>query len=145
MKFTEHPLICTFRSFFVTAGGKALDTVEVGESPTLATDSMRDVAKNAYAHYRIWITFLFYLIVSYLLFAFSIGLNLTTSYIGKSSHDQMQFIWTLYWWPYAISHHINPLFSTYIWHPHGIDLSMAPASVPGASFIALPITLLLVQ
>ena len=84
---------------------------------------------------------IFYLVLSYLLFAFSIGFNLTHGYIGLYIHDQIQFIWTLYWWPYAISHHINPFFSTFIWHPYGTDLSIAPASVPGASFIALPITL----
>ncbi|HYT36437.1 MAG TPA: hypothetical protein VEL49_04600 [Ktedonobacteraceae bacterium] len=144
MKYTKNSLISSFRSFFASSGGTAFDTVEVDESPTLATDSTSDVAKNAHANYRKWmiLIFIFYVVLSYLLFAFSIGLNLTTSYIGKSSHDQMQFIWTLYWWPYAISHHLNPLFSTYIWHPYGIDLSISPASVPGASFLALPITLL---
>src|SRR5712692_7429853 len=86
-------------------------------------------------------TFLFYLILSYLLFAFSIGFNLTTSYIGLYAHDQISYIWALYWWPYAISHSINPLFSTFIWHPYGTDLSIL-ASVPGASLIALPVTLI---
>src|SRR6266704_4348493 len=132
----------TSRSFSAKSGEKALDTVEVDKSPTLTTPSTRDFAKNAYAKYGMWATFLFYLIVSYLLFAFSMGFNLTNGYIGLYSHDQIQFIWTLYWWPYAISHHINPFFSTFIWHPYGTDLSLAPASVPGASFIALPITLI---
>ena len=121
---------------------KAFDTVEAGESSTLATPSTGGVMKNALAKYGVWATFLFYLILSYLLFAFSIGFNLTTSYVGTYIHDQIQFIWTLYWWPYAISHHINPFFSTFIWHPYGTDLSIAPASVPGASLIALPITLI---
>ncbi len=130
------------RSFSAKSGEKAFDTVETDKSPTLATPSTSDLAKNAHANYRMWATFLFYLILSYLLFAFSIGFNLTTSYIGLYSHDQIQFLWTLYWWPYAISHHINPFFSTFIWHPYGTDLSLAPASVPGASFIALPVTLI---
>jgi hypothetical protein len=89
-----------------------------------------------------WMILLFYVIVSYVLFAFSIGWNLTTKYIGKLSHDQVQYIWTLYWWPFAISHHLNPLFTTYIWHPYGTDLSIAPTAIPGASFLAFPITLL---
>jgi hypothetical protein len=121
---------------------KAFDTVKKDESPTLSTISLRDRVKNAIANYGMWIAFICYLIVSYLLFTYSIGFNLTTRYIGKFSHDQIQYIWTLYWWPYALSHHINPFFSTYIWHPYGTDLSIAPASVPGASFIALPITLI---
>lgn len=121
---------------------KAFDTVKKDESPTLSTISLRDKVKNAKANYRMWVAFIFYLIVSYLLFAYSMGFSLTTRYIGKFSHDQIQYIWTLNWWPYAISHHINPFFSTFIWHPYGTDLSIAPASVPGASFIALPITLI---
>ena len=116
------------------------DTVEADKNPTLATPSTSDLAKNALANYGMWVTFLFYLILSYLLFAFSIGFNLTKGYIGQYNHDPIQFIWTLYWWPYAISHHINPFFSTFIWHPYGTDLSLAPASAPGASLIALPIT-----
>ncbi|HYT41627.1 MAG TPA: hypothetical protein VEP90_04735 [Methylomirabilota bacterium] len=142
MKFKKHIFTPTFRSFSANLGEKVFDTVETDKSPTLATPSTSDLAKNAHANYRMWATFLFYLILSYLLFAFSIGFNLTTSYIGLYSHDQIQFLWTLYWWPYAISHHINPFFSTFIWHPYGTDLSLAPASVPGASFIALPVTLI---
>src|SRR6266700_686713 len=130
------------RSFSAKSGKKVFDTVETDKSLTLVTPFTSDLAKNAHANYRMWVTFLFYLILSYLLFAFSIGFNLTTSYIGLYSHDQIQFLWTLYWWPYAISHHINPFFSTFIWHPYGTDLSLAPASVPGASFIALPVTLI---
>ena len=142
MKYPQHLLISTYRRVFANTGGKEIGTVELDESPTLAIDSTRDVAKNAPTHYGKWLILLLYVVVSYLLFAFSMGLNLTTSYIGKSSHDQIQFIWTLYWWPFAISHHINPLFSTYIWYPNGTGLSIAPAAVPGASFIAFPITLL---
>jgi hypothetical protein len=142
MNYRKYIFTPKFRSLSANSGGKAFDTVEVDKSPTLAISSTSDLAKNAHAHYRMWVIFLCYLIVSYLLFAFSIGLNLTTSYVGTSSTDQIQFIWTLYWWPYAISHHINPLFSTFLWHPYGTDLSIAPASVPGASLIALPITLI---
>ena len=142
MKFKKHIFIPTFRSFSANLGEQAFDTVETDKSPILATPSLRDLAKYALVHYGIWFIFLFYLILSYLLFAFSIGFNLTTSYLGISSHDQIQFFWTLYWWPYALSHHINPFFSTFIWHPYDTHLSIAPASVPGASFIVLPITLI---
>jgi hypothetical protein len=142
MKYKKHTFAPTFRSFSANLGDKAFDTVEANESTTLATPSMREFAKNASAKYGMWVTFIFYLILSYLLFAFSIGFNLTKSYIGPYAHDQISSIWALYWWPYAISHHINPLFSTFIWHPYGTDLSIAPVSVPGAGLIALPITLI---
>ncbi len=142
MKYKKHIFTPIFRGFSAILGEKVFDTVETDKSPTLATPSTSDLAKNAHANYGMWVTFLFYLILSYLLFAFSIGFNLTKGYIGLYIHDQTQFIWTLYWWPYAISHHINPFFSTFIWHPYGTDLSLAPALVPGASLIALPITLI---
>jgi hypothetical protein len=144
MKYTKHTLISSFRSFFANSGWKTFDTVEADGSPDLAKDSTRDLSKNVHANYGKWfiLIFIFYLVLSYLLFAFSIGLNLTTSYIGKSSHDQLQYIWTLYWWPFAISHHINPFFTTYIWHPYGTELSIVPTAIPGASFIVFPITLL---
>lgn len=41
MNYKKHILTPTFRSFFANSGGKALDTVEVDESPTLATDSTK--------------------------------------------------------------------------------------------------------
>ncbi len=142
MKYTKHTLVSTFRSFFAHSGGKTVNTVEVDNTPALAASSIRDVAKKAFANYGTWIIFIFYLVVSYLLFASSIGLNLTASYLGESSHDQLQYIWTLYWWPYAISHHLNPFFTTYIWHPYGTDVSIVPTSIPGASLLAFPITLI---
>jgi len=142
MKFHKHIFAPTLRSFSANSGGKASDTVEVDKSPALATPSTSEVAKKAFAKYGVWVTLLFYLIVSYLLFAFSIGFNLTKGYIGVYRHDQIQYIWTIYWWPYAISHHINPFITTYIWHPYGTELSIVPTAIPGASLIALPITLL---
>jgi hypothetical protein len=68
------------RGFSANLGEKAFDTVEVEKSPTLATPSTSDSAKNAHAHYGMWVTFIFYLILSYLLFAFSIGFNLTKGF-----------------------------------------------------------------
>lgn len=123
--------------------GKAFDTVEVDKSSTPAIRSTKVLTNNAQFKSKMWntFTFLFYLILSYMLFAFSIGFGLTRSYLGLYSHDQVSYIWELYWWPYAIGHHINPFFSTFIWNPYGIDLTI-PATVPGASLLAFPITLI---
>jgi len=132
-----------FLSFHMSSNEQIFDTVEVEDSRIVASSSTGNGAKNTRVRYATLALCIFYLLLSYLLFAFSIGLNLTTRYIGQFSHDQIQYIWTLNWWPYAVSHQINPLFSTSIWHPYGTDISFAPASVPGASLIALPITLIL--
>lgn len=141
MKYNKHTFIPTFTNFFAHSGGKAFNTVEVDTSSTPVFHSTNNKPKKAYLNLRMWSTFLFYLILSYLLFAFSSGFNLTGSYLGLYSHDQVSYIWELYWWPYAIGHHINPFFSTSIWHPYGTDLTI-PATVPGASLIAFPITLI---
>ena len=62
-----------------------LDIVEVDKSPTLATLSTSDLAKNVYAPYGMWFTLICYLIFSYLLFAFPIGSNLTKGFIGPTA------------------------------------------------------------
>jgi len=141
MKYKIRLFIPTFRNFFASLDRKAFETIELDNSSTPAIYISNDLAKKAHINPRMWGTLLFYLILSYLLFAFSIGFDLTKSYLGLYSHDQVSYIWELYWWPYAIGHHINPLFSTFIWHPYGTDLSI-PATVPGASLIAFPVTLI---
>src|SRR6266852_4302914 len=116
MKYKKHLFMAKFHNFFAHSGGKAFDSIEKEESSTTATRSKSDLAKKSYIHLRMWGIFLFYLLLSYLLFASSMGFDLTKSYLGLYSHDQISYIWELYWWPYAIGHHINPLFSTFIWH-----------------------------
>jgi hypothetical protein len=108
----------------------------------ISISRLRDFWANRRGAVLYSVVFLFYLSLSYLLFAFSIGLNLTTSYLGQYSRDQISFIWSLYWVPYAIGHHLNPFLSTFIWHPYGTDLTIAPEAVPGAALLALPIMLI---
>ena len=48
--------------------------------------------------------------------------------------DVQFYAWSLGWWPYAVSHGTNPLFSDQIGAPHGYDLawaSTAPVGGPG--------------
>ncbi len=142
MRYKKHIFIPTFHTYFMNLSGKAFDTVEWDKSSTPVIHPTKDLTNNAQLKSKMWstFTFLFYLILSYMLFASSIGFELTRSYLGLYSHDQVSYIWELYWWPYAIGHHINPFFSTLIWHPYGTDLTI-PATVPGASLLAFPITL----
>ena len=64
--------------------------------------------------------------------------HLRTSYIG-SGQDPQIFIWALRWWPYAISHGMDPFYTHVVWAPVGDDVTWT-SSVPGASLLALPIT-----
>jgi hypothetical protein len=143
MRYKKLKFVTTFHSYFMSLSGKAFDTEEVDKSSTTVIGHTKVLTNNARFKREMWsiFTFLFYLVLSYVLFAFSIGFDLTRSYLGLYSHDQVSYIWELYWWPYAIGQHINPFFSTLIWHPYGTDLTI-PATVPGASLLAFPITLI---
>lgn len=54
--------------------------------------------------------------------------------------DSGSFIWFLNWWPFALTHHINPFVSFYVWSPIGFNMLWA-TSVPTLSLLAAPITL----
>jgi hypothetical protein len=82
---------------------------------------------------------LIYLAMSFLLFGRD-G-HWLTSYRGVGA-DPTCFIWFLHWWPFAIRHGLNPFVTTYIWFPHGYNLTWA-TSVPAASLIIAPVTALL--
>jgi hypothetical protein len=47
--------------------------------------------------------------------------------------------WSLGWWPYAVSHGINPLFSNQIGAPHGYDLAWA-STAPSVGLAMWPVT-----
>jgi hypothetical protein len=53
--------------------------------------------------------------------------------------DVFSFIWFLNWWPFAISHGINPLLSHYVWSPIGFVMLWS-TSIPSLSLLTLPIT-----
>jgi hypothetical protein len=55
--------------------------------------------------------------------------------------DVQFYAWALGWWPYAVSHGINPLFSNQIGAPHGYDLSWA-STAPTVDLAMWPVTAL---
>ena len=61
------------------------------------------------------------------------------SYIGLlgSGGDPVQFIWFLSWWPYALSHGLDPFQTHAIWSPSGVNLLWV-TSVPGLSLLIWP-------
>ncbi len=61
-------------------------------------------------------------------------------YIGQG-HDPAAYIWSLVWWPYSISHRLNPFLCKIIWAPTGTNLTWAVA-IPGLGILAWPITYL---
>jgi len=54
--------------------------------------------------------------------------------------DAPLFIWDMRWWPWAIGHGHNPLFSHFLNVPHGVNLTWV-TSVPALSLAFAPFTL----
>ena len=49
------------------------------------------------------------------------GESLARNIAGQGS-DPSAFIWFFAWWPWAIAHHTNPLFTNLLWQPAGLAL-----------------------
>ena len=64
----------------------------------------------------------------------------TRWYLGEGG-DPLSLIWFLHWWPFAISHGLNPFISNYVWFPHGDNMTWH-TSVPSAALLSFPITVL---
>ncbi len=63
----------------------------------------------------------------------------TVPRLSLSSMDPAFFVWMLRWWPYAIAHHINPLYSTQFRAPAGFGLTWI-SSIPALGVLAAPLT-----
>jgi hypothetical protein len=81
---------------------------------------------------------LIYCALSWLIFGRGLSAGLSTHYIGIST-DPTAFFWFLAWWPYALSHHLNPMFSPLLWAPAGTSLAWA-TPIPLPAIVVAPIT-----
>ena len=61
--------------------------------------------------------------------------------IGGLFTDPQIFVWSFAWWPHAILHGLNPIYTHQIWAPDGFNLAWA-TSVPGLAIAFAPLTLL---
>jgi hypothetical protein len=59
--------------------------------------------------------------------------------VGQAHTDPNFYIWSLRWWPYAISHGLNPLYSRQIGAPAGFNLAWA-TTTPALAIILWPVT-----
>ncbi len=80
-------------------------------------------------------------VVVYALCAWAVvvhGATLHGLILGGGS-DALAFVWFLGWWPYALTHHLNPFFTHLVWQPQGLNLAWV-TSVPALALLALPVT-----
>lgn len=66
------------------------------------------------------------------------GASLTHELSGAGS-DPYDSSWFLTWWPYALTHHLDPFFTKLIWYPIGASLLWV-TSVPLLSLLCWPLT-----
>ncbi|HUA42079.1 MAG TPA: hypothetical protein VMA32_10955 [Streptosporangiaceae bacterium] len=66
--------------------------------------------------------------------------HLSQAQLGLATPDPNFYVWSVGWWPYAIQHGINPLYTNLIGAPAGHSLSWV-TTVPPLALLAAPITL----
>jgi len=84
--------------------------------------------------------FALYLAVSLLLFGPKVVHDFSGRFIAGTPEDAAIFMWALRWWPYALAHHLNPLYTKLVWAPGGINLAWT-TTPPVPSLLLTPVTL----
>ena len=83
--------------------------------------------------------FAVYLAVFVIAFGLPLASHLNVPNLRQYWTDPQFYLWSLRWWPYAVSHGINPLFSGQVGAPHGYDLAWA-STTPSADLLMWPVT-----
>jgi hypothetical protein len=82
-----------------------------------------------------------YLLVSLVLFGLPVLSDPAHTFVGPpASPDPRFFFWALAWWPHALIHGLNPIWTHAVWAPEGYNLAWATGA-PGPSLLMSPITL----
>ena len=66
-----------------------------------------------------------YLLVAFLFLGIPVLDHPERDFVGGLFTDPQIFIWSFAWWPHAILHGINPIFTHAIWAPDGFNLAWA--------------------
>jgi uncharacterized Tic20 family protein len=80
-----------------------------------------------------------YLVVFVIGYALPLVLHPGQLLVGQAKVDPNFYVWSWRWWPYAISHGLNPLFSRQIGAPAGYSLAWT-TPVPAVAVILSPVT-----
>ncbi len=80
-----------------------------------------------------------YLALSALLIARHGVLDPAHACVCTGGADPPTYMWALRWWPYALVHGLNPLFTHLVWAPNGANVAAA-ALIPLPSVLLYPIT-----
>jgi hypothetical protein len=80
-----------------------------------------------------------YLTVFVVGFGLPLARHLNVPNLRQYWTDPQFYTWSMRWWPYAVSHLTNPLFSNQIGAPHGYDLAWA-STTPSVDLLMWPVT-----
>jgi hypothetical protein len=80
-----------------------------------------------------------YLVVFIVGFALPLLRQLGLPQVGQATMDPNFYIWSWRWWPYAMAHGLNPLYTHQIGAPAGYNLAWA-TTVPVAAVLLTPVT-----
>jgi hypothetical protein len=89
--------------------------------------------------YQGLIAFVIYLVAMIFGLAQPLLPHLDVPHVQQTQVDANFYIWAIGWWPYAITHGLNPLFSHQIMAPGGVNLAWA-TTTPTVSLLMWPIT-----
>jgi hypothetical protein len=106
--------------------------------PGLAPDRAADVGGARLAGQHL-LAFLLFAGLSLALLGPWILNRMSSWLLAAQPQDGSIFVWMLRWWPHALAHHIDPLFTTVAWAPVGINLAWV-TSVPALALAMAPIT-----
>ena len=81
---------------------------------------------------------LLYLGIASLYFGMGVLPHLSTRLAGFEN-DPLLFTWIFSWWAFAMTHGLNPLWSTYVWAPHGMSIANMTA-IPSLAIPLIPLT-----
>jgi hypothetical protein len=65
--------------------------------------------------------------------------HLAVPHVQQGQVDANFYVWGMAWWPYAITHGLNPLYSHQIWAPGGVNLAWV-TTTPTVSLLMWPVT-----
>ena len=118
------------------AGVEVAAAVEAAEAGT--TGSRRRVPVPGPALQGL-LAFLIFLGVFIWAFGQAVIQHLNVPVVGQYEVDPNFYIWAWQWWPYAVTHLTNPLYSYQIMAPQGINLAWATTS-PSTALFMWPVT-----
>lgn len=84
------------------------------------------------------IAFIIYLVVFCAVFGHELLRHLNMPQVGQDKVDPNFYVWAWGWWPYALTHGLNPLYSHLIGAPGGYNLAWATTS-PAVAVLMWPV------